>query len=212
MGIPNQAQVSLIKRPDPKPLKHVTQFEGLVGWRAYEGEKMFNRRRFVLTTVVSMILTVALSAFGLQPAEFTLRSIDGQSVSSSNLHGKTIVLIANASWLPVSRTQVQGVQKLADKYKDRNVEVFWVSTDSDSPKSKNYASNDQLREFGRKHNLKITILRDPDGVTLKRLGVDQVPAFLILDKSGNLSGSPTCGVNPDTDISERIAAVLDTMK
>src|SRR6266849_10065415 len=95
------------------------------------------------------------------PVGFSLRSIDGQTVTSQSLRGEVVVLAFGASWLPLSRTQLQGVKKFADEYSDRGVAVFWVSTESENQKSKNYASDDQLRVFSQKYGLKVTVLRDP---------------------------------------------------
>src|SRR6266536_5020303 len=95
--------------------------------------------------------------------EFSLRSIDGQTVTSQSLRGEVVVLAFGASWLPLSRTQLQGVKKFADEYSVRGVAVFWVSTESENQKSKNYASDEQLRVFSQKYGLKVTVLRDPDG-------------------------------------------------
>ena len=79
------------------------------------------------------------------PVDFSLRTLDGQTISSDSLRGEVVVLAFGASWLPLSKTQLQGVRKLADEYSDRGVVVYWVSTESEDPKSKNFASDDQLR-------------------------------------------------------------------
>jgi peroxiredoxin len=123
------------------------------------------------------------------------------------------VLAIGASWLPLSRTQVQGVQKLADDYSGRGVEVFWVSTDSESQKSKNFATDDQLRSFARKNGLKIGVLRDPDGALFKRLGVDrnQLPALVIFDKEGQISGTPIGGLDPEGNLVQRLSARINKL-
>jgi alkyl hydroperoxide reductase subunit AhpC len=142
--------------------------------------------------------------------EFSLRAIDGDNVTSERLKGQVVVLAFGASWLPVSRNQIEVVKKLGDDYAGRGVVAYWVSTDSESAKSKNYASDDQLRALARKY--KVTVLRDPDGVVSKRLGVDQLPSVVILDKQGNLSGAPIGGLDPNanltTQLAERLSKVL----
>jgi len=147
------------------------------------------------------------------PADFSLRTVDGGSITSEMVRGDVVVLAFGASWLPLSRTQVEGVQKLADEYRDRDLRVYWVSTDSDSPKSKNYATDEQLRSFARKNNLKVGVLRDPDGALFKRLGVErnQLPALVILDKDGSVSGSPIGGLDPDGNLIERLSARLNKL-
>ncbi|HSS18800.1 MAG TPA: TlpA disulfide reductase family protein [Pyrinomonadaceae bacterium] len=142
------------------------------------------------------------------PVEFSLRSIDGQHITSDSLRGEVVVLAFGASWLPLSKTQLQGVRKLADEYSDRGVVVYWVSTESEDAKSKNFASDDQLRAFATKYGLKVTVLRDPDGTTSKKLGVDQLPSFIIIDKHGN-AGDAIGGLDPNGNLAGQLASRLD---
>jgi len=120
-----------------------------------------------------------------------------------------VVLAFGASWLPLSKTQLEGVRKLADEYSDRGVAVFWVSTESEEPKSKNYASDAQLKAFAQKYGLKVTVLRDPDGQVSKKFGVDQLPSIIILDKNGNAVGGPIGGLDPTGNLAGQLAKHLD---
>jgi peroxiredoxin len=165
---------------------------------------------------VGMVLAVLLgqTSMGLAqkvgsgPAEFSLRSIDGQTITSSSLRGEVVVLAFGASWLPLSRTQLQGVKKLADEYSNRGVVVYWVSTESENLKSKNYASDSQLRGFAKKYALDVTVLRDPDGAVSKKLGADELPSIVILDKQGNLVGEPIKGIDPDGNLAGQLEEQL----
>jgi peroxiredoxin len=129
--------------------------------------------------------------------DFRLKTTDGGEISSEMLRGDIVVLAFGASWLPLSKAQVQGVQELADEFGEREVRVYWVSTDSNSPKSKNYATDDQLRAFARKNGLKVAVLRDPDGAVFKQTGADQLPSVVILDRAGEISGAPIGGLDPN---------------
>ena len=133
------------------------------------------------------------------PVEFSLRTIDGQTITSDSLRGEVVVLAFGASWLPLSKTQLQGV---------RGVVVYWVSTESEDPKSKNFASDDQLRGFSQKYGLKVTVLRDPDGATSKKFGIDQLPSMVIVDKQGNPS-EPIGGLDPSGNLASQLASRLD---
>ena len=128
--------------------------------------------------------------------DFRLKTTDGGEISSEMLKGDVVVLAFGASWLPLSKAQVQGVQELADEFGEREVRVYWVSTDSDSPKSKNYATDEQLRAFARKNGLKVAVLRDPNGAVFKQTGADQLPSIVILDRAGEISGAPIGGLDP----------------
>ena len=139
------------------------------------------------------------------PVVFSLRSVNGNTVTSNSLRGEVVVLAFGASWLPLSKTQLEGVRKLADEYSNRGVVVFWVSTESEDPKSKNHASDAQLKAFAQKYGLKVTVLRDPDGQVSKKFGVDQLPSIIILDKTGNTVGEPIGGLGPNGNLAGQLA-------
>jgi peroxiredoxin len=143
------------------------------------------------------------------PVGFSMRSVDGETVTSQSLRGEVVVLAFGASWLPLSRTQLQGVRKLADEYSNRGVVVYWVSTESEDPKSKNFATDEQLRAFSQKYGLKVTVLRDPDGAISKKFGIDQLPSIIILDKQGNVFGEPISGLDPNGNLAGQLGSRLD---
>jgi peroxiredoxin len=175
----------------------------------------FTSRRSILAAAVSILLLLPLYAPAqrsneqTEPIKFSLRSLDATTVTSESLRGEVIVLAFGANWLPLSRKQVQGVRKLADDYAGRGVSVFWVSTDSESSKSRNFASDDQLRAFSHKYNLSVTVLRDPDGEVSKQFGIDQLPAIVILNKRGLPEGPPIGGLDPEGNLADQLAPVLD---
>jgi peroxiredoxin len=170
---------------------------------------LFTTRKRFLSALLGITFAALVVAQGRGAAQFSLRSIDGQTVTSDSLRGEVVVLAFGASWLPLSKTQLQGVRKLADQYSDRGVVVYWVSTESEDSKSKNYASDDQLRSFSQRYALKVTVLRDPDGGVSKKMGVDQLPSIVILDKQGNMVGNPIGGLDPSGNLAGQLADRLD---
>ena len=182
---------------------------------------LLKSRRSFIAAAISILLLVSSVAFAMRatpkktaaptPVEFSLRAVDGQRVSSDEVRGQVVVLAFGASWLPITRKQVQGIRKLADAYSAHGVIVYWVSTDSEKPSSRNYASDDQLRAFARKYALNLTILRDPDGKVSKQFGVDQIPAVVILDKQGEVYGEPINGLDPEGNLDDKLATPLDVL-
>ena len=166
------------------------------------------------TPLLALLLVVLLGCSfvfaqnGPATVNFSLRTTDGQTITSDSLRGEVVVLAFGASWLPLSKAQLQGVRKLADEYSDRGVVVYWVSTESEDPKSKNYASDDNLRAFAQKYGLKVTVLRDPDGATSKKFAVDQLPSFVIIDKHG-VASEPIGGLDPNGNLANQLAERLD---
>lgn len=172
---------------------------------------MFSIPQKLLITLVltAMVATMAVGQDNAGPVTFSLRSVNGPTVTSDSLRGEVVVLAFGASWLPLSKTQLEGLRKLADEYSNRGVVVYWVSTESDEPKSKNYASDAQLRAFAQKYGLKVTVLRDPEGAISKKFGVDQLPSIVILDKNGNPLGEPIGGLDPSGNLAGQLAKHLD---
>src|SRR5258705_3310725 len=172
---------------------------------------LLTNRKPLLALLMVIVLGSSLALAQKGPVEFSLRSIDGQTVTSESLRGEVVVLAFGASWLPLSKTQLQGVRKLADEYSDRGVVVYWVSTESEDSKSKNFANDEQLRAFAQKYGLKVTVLRDPDGVVSKKFGIDQLPSIVILDKQGNMVGGPIGGLDPNGNLAAQLASRLDKL-
>ncbi|HEY5884318.1 MAG TPA: TlpA disulfide reductase family protein [Pyrinomonadaceae bacterium] len=166
-------------------------------------------QKLLMALVLTALLVSNLMAQDGDPVAFSLRSVNGNTVTSDSLRGEVVVLAFGASWLPLSKTQLEGVRKLADEYSNRGVAVFWVSTESEEPKSKNYASDVQLKAFAQKYGLKVTVLRDPDAHVSKKFGVDQLPSIIILDKSGNVVGGPIGGLDPTGNLAGQLAKHLD---
>ena len=165
--------------------------------------------------LLATLMVVLVSAFAFPqksdpgPIDFSMRSTDGQTVTSESLRGEVVVLAFGASWLPLSRTQLTGVRKFADEYSDRGVVVYFVSTESENEKSKNFATDAQLKAFAEKYGLKVTVLRDPDGPISKKFGIDQLPSIIILDKQGNVQGEPIRGLDPTGNLANQLASRLD---
>lgn len=146
--------------------------------------------------VLSLSLILVFSSFGLAQS-LSFPSLEGSSVSLDADKGKVVVLAVGATWLPLSENQALITNKLAKNYAGRDVAVYFVTTDSTAEKSKNYASNEQVKAFVTRNKLTSTVLRDSDGgVLLKRFKLNQIPAFIIFDKEGKPAGSPFSGITP----------------
>ena len=177
---------------------------------------MFLKSRRSITAVTLSFL-LALSTIALTPAgagaratqDFSLRSIEGRTITAEDLRGQVVVLLFGASWLPLSRAQAEGLRKLANEYAKQGVVVYFVATDSDSPKSKNYATDEQLRLFSKRHELNLTVLRDADGQVSKQFGVDQIPAFVVLNKQGQMVETPIGGLDSKGNLIGQLAPTLD---
>lgn len=151
-------------------------------------------------------------AFSVAMSAQNLTALDGGKIDVQNQKGKIVVLAIGASWLPLSTQQAAITNKLAKKFAGRDVVVYFVATDSTAAKSKNYASDEQLSGFVARNKLTVSVLRDSDGAaTLKKYSIDQLPSFVILDKTGKPATEAFSGIgtDPKNDVSVPISEAID---
>lgn len=145
-------------------------------------------------------------------AQISLSSIDGGTVAVDLQKGKVVILAIGATWLPLSKDQAAYTNALAKKYAGKDVMIYFVATDSTSQRSKNFASDDDVKKFRMGLKLTVPVLRDPDGTAvMKNLEIDQVPTFIILDKTGNQAGESFSGIDPKFDITVPISRAVDRL-
>jgi len=153
-----------------------------------------------------MMAAFAVSAFG----QASLRSLDGQNIDVTTQKGKVVVLVVGASWLPLSAKEATVTNTLVKKYASKPVVFYFVATDAAA--GKNAVGDAELRQFATKNKLTVPVLRDPDGaVVMGKLKVEQVPSFVILDKTGSVSGEPFGGLDPKSDASIPLSKLIDKL-
>lgn len=164
-------------------------------------------KRLIVVSIVAIAGFVNIAA-----QDITFTSIDGERINLAAQKGNVVVMAIGARWLPLSTQQAESINKLAKRYADKDVVFYFISTDSTSRKSRNYASDEEIREFVKENNLSVTVLRDSDGTaSLENFRIDQLPSFVILDKEGRLATDPFSGLDPDEDISKPIAREIDKL-
>jgi peroxiredoxin len=170
----------------------------------------------ILTLAITLVFALAVTASAQRnsfaPAGQTasLQTLSGETVSLADAKGKVVVLAIGASWLPLSKQQIITTNKLVKKY-GNSVVIYWVTTDSSNAKSKNFASNEAIQAFATKHKLTAPILRDSDGAaTVKKYGVDQLPSFVVLDKTGKSVGEPFGGLDVDPKTESEVLMQIST--
>ena len=175
-----------------------------------------NKRRPAFALALALLLAAAAwvtpSTRAQTALDFKLKTADGGQITSQMVRGDVVVLAFGSSLLgPLSKQQVQGVQELSEQYGARDVRVYWVTTDSDKPQAKTYATDEQLRAFANKAGLKAAVLRDPDGALFKKTGADQLPAVVILDRRGAVSVPVVGGHDPKHTLVDALSDRLNRM-
>lgn len=166
----------------------------------------------ILTVLLSVVFAMSL---GISAQNIVFTSLGGDKIDVEAQKDKVVVMAIGASWLPLSNDQADTVNKLAKKYAGRDDVLFYfIATDSTSSKSRNFASDDDIQKFAKRNKLNITILRDEDGKqSTQKYKLDQLPAFIILDKTGKPDGEPISGIDPfaEVDTADLIAERVDKL-
>ena len=165
-----------------------------------------------IKSILTILGFVFVFSLAISAQAVTLTSLDGETVNVQGQKGKVVVLAIGASWLPLSNQQAVFINKLSKKYAGRDVVFYFITTDSTSVKSKNYADDATIRKFVSSNKLSVPVLRDSDGaITLKKFGIDQLPSFVILGKDGKPATESFVGidVDPKTDIISAISREID---
>jgi thiol-disulfide isomerase/thioredoxin len=165
----------------------------------------------ILRNISILLVTIGVMTFAAN-AQTSLTSLDGARVDVQGQNGKVVILAVGAKWLPLSKKQADFTNILARKYAGKNVAVYFVLTDSTNPKSRNRATDEELRTWASENKVTVQVLRDPDGAaTLQKFGIDQLPSFVVLDKSGNRDGDNFGGIDPAFDITVPISKRVDSL-
>lgn len=107
--------------------------------------------------------------------DFTLRDIDGATVTLSSLRGRVVLLDFWATWCPPCRASTPALKSLHERYARRGLTILAV----------NVAENaSTVRQYAREHELPYRALLDGDGAVRGAYRVQGVPSFRLISRAG----------------------------
>jgi peroxiredoxin len=119
-------------------------------------------------------------AIGATITEFTLPGIDGKEHSLNSLKGKNgTVLIFIAVQCPVSNAYNERMEKLAQDYKARGINVVGINANTSE-------STDAVKAHAAEHRLTFVILKDNGNKIADSLGATKTPEAYLLDAGNKL--------------------------
>lgn len=127
------------------------------------------------------VQVVATDALEVDPTpgslapDFTLTTVDGESVSLSQLRGKTVLLNFWATWCGPCRIEMPAIQSRFEEFKDEGLVVLAVDFDE---------SQQAVAEFRDEFGLTFTLLLDPGAEIQKLYRNRSYPASFFIDSQG----------------------------
>lgn len=141
-----------------------------------------------------------VTRFGPQPLtgkpapDFTLTSLDGKSVTLSQLRGGVVLLDFWATWCAPCRAAMPHLEKLHQEFGGKGLTVVGVSNEDRAT----------VEAFIKAQNVTFTILLDPRHVTDRAYRVVAIPRTLIIDREGKVYADFT-GVQPEAVLRSKLA-------
>ena len=130
--------------------------------------------------ILSLCVAAAISlAQAHNIYDFTLKSIDGQSVNLKSYSGKVVMVVNVASKCGFT-PQYAGLESLYEKYKDRGFVIIGIPANNFAQQEP--GTNEEIKTFcTRKYNVTFPMM-----AKVSVLGEDQTPLYRFLtDKSAN---------------------------
>jgi len=146
----------------------------------------------VIILIAILVPTMALLYFSLtrdprtlpsalveKPApDFTLRSLDGETVALHEARGKPVVLSFWSTWCGPCAAEHVLVREAVENWKNSDVKFFSVLYE-DTPEA--------AKAFVAEHGKAAPILLDPDLKTAMDYGVSGVPETFFIDRRGKVA-------------------------
>lgn len=123
---------------------------------------------------------------------------DGGRLTSQNLRGKVVVLVASTPWCSACRKGAPDLGKVVRQYSGRDDVQFVVVTESDQPRT---------QELYHGAGVEAPIAEEADW--LRRAGINSYPTYVFLDRQGQVAF--TANAEPDLEVTfpARIDAILE---
>jgi cytochrome c biogenesis protein CcmG/thiol:disulfide interchange protein DsbE len=142
------------------------------------------------TTVVTLpgTSTVPAPRVGAPAQDFTLTTVDGKTVSLSQLRGKAVWIVFGASWCAACQAEVADIQAAYAKYAPQGLVVLGVNIDE---------GPDAVRAYASRVGTTYPVGADAQSAIADAYRVSAIPAHFYVDRSGVLREMRQGGVSTD---------------
>jgi len=152
----------------------------------------------------------------MKPApDFTLKTLDGKTVTLSALRGKIVILDLWATWCRPCLASFSGMQKAVDELKkDKDVCFYFINT------FERTTPEDRLKEIKKTIEIKKVnfdiLLDEPmtgnDYLVAKQYNVNSIPTKIIIDKNGKIRSTLVGYGGNDVELVNELKAIVEKLK
>jgi cytochrome c biogenesis protein CcmG/thiol:disulfide interchange protein DsbE len=109
--------------------------------------------------------------------DFTLKSLDGQEISLSQLKGKVVLLDFWATWCAPCRESIPHLVQLYKNHRENGFELIGLSVDK--------GDEEVVRRFIKSMDIPYPVVIAPEGV-VRNYRVTSIPTTFLIDKQGRI--------------------------
>jgi cytochrome c biogenesis protein CcmG/thiol:disulfide interchange protein DsbE len=138
---------------------------------------------------------------GFLAPDFSLKTIDGESLTLSDLHGQAVLVNLWATWCPPCRAEMPVIQNLYEEYKDQGLVVLAV----------NMTYQDDYNAIGpfvKEYQLSFPILLEETGEVAKKYELRSLPSSFFIDRDGIIQEVVIGGPMSEALLRTRIESIL----
>ncbi len=142
---------------------------------------------------------VAGQIIGKPAPDFTLKTLDGKTLTLSQLRGKAVVLNFWATWCPPCKVELPWFVDFQKQYAGQGLEIVGISEDE--------GGKDKVAAFAKEMGVNYTIAVDDDTVSRKYGDVEDLPTTFYIDRNGKIVQF-VMGLADRSEIEEKIKTTL----
>jgi peroxiredoxin len=178
------------------------------------------RTFFVLLAIFAGVTVMILTARQLKPSasakngggigalrgapapDFTLKTLDGKTLTLSDLRGKAVLINFWATWCAPCKIETPWIVDLQKQYEAQGLQVLAVSMDDES-------STEDVKKFAQEMKMTYPILRGTEEVGDEYGGVEFLPTIFFVGRDGKVTGR-ILGLRGRQDIEDNVKKALET--
>jgi peroxiredoxin len=159
--------------------------------------------RVLRLALVGLVLAALPGPAIAATVDFTLRDLDGKSVSLSQFRGKVVVVNFWATWCGPCQVEMPYLEAMWKELAPRGLAVLGISTDDAKLEA-------QVKPMVRTRGLTYPVLRDPQTTVVSQFNPSKtLPFNVLVDRSGNVAKVHS-GYNPGDEktLKDEVLALL----
>lgn len=148
----------------------------------YEGIMSLTSDSATIASLTDKIEKIRKLKKGMISPSFTYQSIDGNSVSLSDLRGKYVYIDVWATWCGPCIREIPALKQLESDFHNSPVEFVSISIDveGDFEKWQNMVADKELK------GIQLFADKDWQSDFVKAYAIDGIPRFIVIDDQGNI--------------------------